>query len=117
MYENSYNSLNSYTDKGLLVKIGEYIRHQRLQQNKTQAQIAKNAGISRSTLSLLEHGESGTIGTLIQVLRALDLLEILSIFSIKKELSPMALAKAQEKERQRASSGNIAAEPDSEWEW
>ncbi len=117
MYENSYNTLASYTDKGLLVKIGEYIRYQRLQQNKTQAKVAEDAGISRSTLSLLEHGEAGAIGTLIQVLRALDLLDILSIFSIKKELSPMAIAKAQEKERQRASSSNIAEEPDSDWEW
>lgn len=117
MSEYSNKKLHSYTDKGLLIKIGEYVRYHRLQQNKTQAQVATDAGISRSTLSLLEHGEAGAIGTLIQVLRVLDLLEILSIFSIKKELSPMAIAKAQEKERQRASSSNIAAEPDAEWEW
>ncbi|MBU1193463.1 MAG: helix-turn-helix domain-containing protein [Proteobacteria bacterium] len=35
----------------MISAIGAYIRHQRLEQNKTQAQVAEDAGINRWTLS------------------------------------------------------------------
>jgi len=117
MNDNSYIKWNAYTDKGLLEHIGKFIRYQRLQQNKTQSEVSTAAGISRSTLSLLERGETVTTTTLLQVLRVLNLLHLLSIFNIEKTVSPIAIAKAQEKERQRASGGNIAEEPKEEWEW
>ncbi len=69
MNDKSYNNWQSYTDLALNTTIGEFVRHNRLLQNKTQDTVAQDAGISRSTLSLLEKGESGTITTLLQVLR------------------------------------------------
>ena len=62
------------------------------------------AGISRSTLSLLERGETVTVTTLLQVLRILDQLPVLSAFEVKDTLSPLALAKLQKEKRQRARS-------------
>jgi transcriptional regulator with XRE-family HTH domain len=117
MTDNSYNKWNSYTDKGLLTQIGDFIRHHRLKQNKSQSDIAVSAGISRSTLSLLERGETVTTSTLFQVLRVLDLLPIMDSFKIETTLSPMAIAKAQEKERMRASKSNSAEEPEEDWKW
>lgn len=78
------------------------MRHHRIEQNKTQGELAKAAGISRSTLSLLERGETVTVTTLIQVLRVLDQLNIMSAFEVRENISPLALARLQKEKRQRA---------------
>jgi transcriptional regulator with XRE-family HTH domain len=92
------------SDKALSEHIGVFIRHHRLEQNKTQDVLAHAAGISRSTLSLLERGETVTLATLIQVLRVLDQLHIMEAFSIPKTISPLILAKMEQEKRQRARS-------------
>lgn len=46
------------SDKAIAEYIGTFVKHQRLEQNKTQDELASAAGISRSTLSLLERGET-----------------------------------------------------------
>lgn len=74
-----------------------------MEQNKTQDVLAKAAGISRSTLSLLERGETVTLATLIQVLRVLDKLYVLDVFSIQHDISPLMLAKMEKEKRKRAS--------------
>jgi transcriptional regulator with XRE-family HTH domain len=74
-----------------------------MEQNITQDTLAKAAGISRSTLSLLERGETVTLATLIQVLRVLDQLHTMETFSVQQTISPLALAKMEKKKRKRAS--------------
>ena len=119
MSYNSYVDKSSLSDTNLLALIGGFIKSNRLRQNKTQAQVAKAATLSRSTLSLLERGETVTTSTLIQVLRVLDLLHVMEVFESKKEISPLILAKLQEKERQRASNSpnNMVQELEEKWEW
>ena len=65
----SFSNWISMNDKALAAHIGAFVKHHRLKQNKTQDVLANAAGISRSTLSLLERGETVTLATLIQVLR------------------------------------------------
>ena len=65
------------------------------EQNTTQDVLANAACISRSTLSLLERGETGTLATVIQVLRVLDQLNVLEVFSIQQDISPLTLAKME----------------------
>ena len=96
----------SMSDKALAQQIGAFIKHHRIEQNKTQDSLANNAGISRSTLSLLERGETVTIATLIQVLRVLNQLHIMEVFTIQQTISPLALAKIEKNKRQRASGGS-----------
>ncbi len=102
MIEKTSTEWVSMSDKALICAIGVYIKHQRLEQNKTQAQVAKEAGINRWTLSQIENGESITLATLIQILRALDLIHLLSIFTIEETISPIAYARLQEKKKKRA---------------
>jgi len=102
MSDMSYTTWSSMTDRGLCRTIGTYIKHHRLDQNKTQDALSSAAGISRSTLSLLERGEPVTLDTLIQVLRALDILNIMDVFKIEQRLSPMMLAEMEQNKRQRA---------------
>lgn len=104
MTDKSFKEWASMSDKALAKYIGVFVRHHRMGQNKTQDELSAAAGISRSTLSLLERGETLTVTTLIQVLRVLDQLPILSVFEVKETLSPLALAKMQREKRQRARS-------------
>lgn len=99
-------NLVSMTDKAIIASIGEYLRHQRLQQNKTQAQIAEAAGINRWTLSQIEKGEAISLTSLIQILRALNLLNVLDKFKIETQISPIELAKLEKQKRQRARNKN-----------
>lgn len=103
MTDNSYINIKNLSDIAIEKQIGQFIRRKRKQQNKTQSEVAKEAQISRSTLSLLENGETVTVSTLIQVLRVLNLLSFFEPFFAKEELSPLALAKLQlgKKERVR----------------
>ena len=107
MNDKSYIDWVLMSDGALAQSIGEFIRFHRLKQNKTQGEVAKAANISRSTLGLLEKGQTVTIATLLQVLRVLDLLYIMDVFKVSRELSPIEYAKLQEKKRQRARSKGI----------
>lgn len=115
MNEISYKNLSSMSDKALIEQVGAFVKHHRLRQNKTQDEIAEEAGISRSTLSLLERGESVTILTLIQVLRVLDQLHNMDAFRVEEKVSPMALAKLEKEKRKRASRQDRQDQKLSEW--
>jgi len=95
---------NFLSDSGLVQRLGAFIKHHRLAQNKTQSQLATDAGINRSTLVQFEKGMSANIITFIQLLRALDLLHVFQYFEVEDELSPMMLAEMDMNKRKRASS-------------
>jgi len=105
----------SMSDDNLAKQVGAFIKHHRLEQNKTQETVADAAGISRSTLSLLEKGDSVTLSTLIQVLRVLDQLHVLEVFQIPQSISPLALAKAEKDKRKRAGNSNPSNVIDPTW--
>lgn len=56
MNDISYMNWSAISDNEIARHIGEFVKHHRMQQDKTQEMLAKEAGISRSTLSLLERG-------------------------------------------------------------
>lgn len=103
MTDISYINWISLNDKAIQKQIGKFIKHHRLELNLSQESLASKAGISRSTLSILERGQTVTLTTLIQVLRVLDKLDILRNFEIKQIISPLALAKFEKAKRKRAS--------------
>jgi transcriptional regulator with XRE-family HTH domain len=104
MNDRSYTNWHNMSDQALAEDIGAFVKQQRLEQDFSQEALAKAAGISRSTLSLLEQGKPITLATLLQVLRVLDQLQFMEYFIIQQNLSPLALAKLQKQKRQRASS-------------
>ncbi len=103
------------SDKALAAFIGQFIRSKRMEQNITQAQLAKDAGISRSTLVLLEKGETASLSTLLQVLRILNQLHVLSAFEITPVVSPLLLAKEEMKKRQRVRTKPSSQPPKTDW--
>jgi transcriptional regulator with XRE-family HTH domain len=106
MNDISYINCVSMSDKTLMESLGTFIKYHRLNQNRTQREVADAAAMSRSTLSLLERGEGVTLATFIQALRALNLLEVLNIFQIIDQttpLEPAIVAHKKRQQRQRAS--------------
>lgn len=89
-------------DEALLAVIGRFIQETRLQQNKNQQQVADAAGINRSTLSQFENGGGGTVLSLLQILRVLDQLHFLNYFQVQTKVSPIQLAKLEQRKRRRA---------------
>jgi len=117
MNDKTYIDWVSMSDKALSETIGAFIKHNRLNQNKTQNEVSKDAGISRSTLSLLERGETVTLSTIIQVLRVLDLLYIMSVFEVNNQISPIEYAKLQKNKRKRASNKKLNTNTNEDLGW
>lgn len=113
--ENTNLKWISMSDKAIISSIGEYLKHQRLVQNKTQAKIAEIAGINRWTMGQIENGEAISLTSLIQILRALDLLNVLDTFKVETQVSPIALAKLEKQKRQRARNSKSGKQNESEW--
>ncbi len=103
---NDISSISLLSDKLLLQNIGTFIQQIRIQQKRTQQDLANDAAISRSTLSLIERGENISLLNLIKILRILDALYVLKNFQIPEEISPLQLAKGENTPRQRASNRN-----------
>lgn len=103
------------SDTALVQFIGRFVKAKRMELNKTQEKLAHAAGISRSTLSLLEKGETVTLATLIQVLRVLDQLPVLQAFAVQQTVSPIQLAKLEQKKRKRASGNPSSDTSTSTW--
>lgn len=105
------------SDPAILEVLGNFIKMTRLQQNKTQQQVAAAAGINRSTIVQIENGGGGTLISFIQILRALEQLQLFQTFEIRQQLSPLQLAKIDQKKRQRASNKRATGieKPKSDW--
>jgi len=107
------------TDTAVLAALGERIAQHRLQRNWTQAELSKEAGVSKRTLIRLEGGESTQLTNLIRVLRALGLLANIDELVPPPTPSPLELLRSKKKRRKRASgrSKPISNEESEEWTW
>lgn len=103
------------TDAAIIKQIGQFIKKNRISKNRTQAQVAKAAGMNRWTISQIENGEAIALSSLIQILRALDLLYVMDSFTTQNQISPLQALKLQSKERQRASGSSKSSKPKSNW--
>lgn len=115
--EKSIKYWHAMSDPAMLEQLGDFIKQTRLQQNKTQQQVATAAGINRSTMVQIEKGGGGTLLSFIQILRALEQLQIFEHFEIKQQFSPLKLAKLEQNKRQRASAKKDTQnkKPKSDW--
>lgn len=95
-------NITEMSDKAVMALIGERIQKERLNQNRTQQELAVRAGIGARTVRSLETGQKPTLETLIRALRALGRLATLDAFLPEPGPSPLQLAKLQGRERQRA---------------
>ena len=92
------------SDSAIIREVAAFLKQTRLKKNYTQEELAEKAGINRTTISDLEHGRAISLTTFIQLLRALEQLDMLDPFTEKNTISPLLMAKLEEKKRKRASS-------------
>lgn len=105
------------SDKAILADIGHRLGRWRVELELTQADLAREAGVSKRTLERVEAGESVQTANLIRILRVMDLLEALDAAIPEAGPRPMDLLKLRGKERQRASSKKRSKESEDEWSW
>lgn len=94
------------TENEILEQIGQRLKRIRLQHNITQKQLSTDTGLSVSTISLIEQGNSTSLESLIRILSRLNRLkELESVFSVGENLElKQKFEKAKLKsERKRAS--------------
>lgn len=92
------------TTEEILTEIGYRLRRYRLQQNRTLAEVAAEAGVGVRTLVRAEGGEGPTLATIVRVLRALGRLEAVEAFLPAPIESPLRLAELGGRVRRRAGS-------------
>lgn len=106
------------TDQAILDEIGQRLARRRIDSDLTQAELARQAGVGRSTVERMEAGHSTQISSFIRVLRVLNLLEQFFNLFPKPGLHPMDLVKMQPKVRQRASSKRKPDQKsEGDWAW
>ncbi len=105
------------SDQAALATLGERLARHRLERNLTQAQLAREAGISKRTLIRLENGESSQLTNLIRVVRALGLLGNLDAFIPPPVPSPIEQLRSRAKERRRASGRARRSGQPTKWTW
>lgn len=111
---NDLSYILSLSDAAIMREVGEFIKTKRINKDLTQDQLAEQAAVSRSTLSLMERGEGTNIANLLKVLRILDALYVFEQFRVVTSISPLQLAKEDEKRRKRASRDNKPNDKNSE---
>jgi len=94
------------TEKEIIDQIGKRLKQIRLQHNLTQKQLSHDTGLSVSTISLIEQGNSTSLESLIRILVRLNRIKDLeSVFRVGQNLElKMKFERAKLKsERKRAS--------------
>jgi transcriptional regulator with XRE-family HTH domain len=109
--------VSDLSDDAVLKEMGHRIAQYRLNQDKTQAALAQEAGVSNRTMIRVEHGHSVQASSIIRILRALKLVENLDTLIPEPAVSPVQQLKMQGKPRQRASSKSANSKKEAPWSW
>lgn len=110
------------SEPAILTELGRRLARVRIDLNLTQADLAREAGISKRTVERIEDGASSQTSSLIRILRALDLLAGLDALVPQPRSRPMDLLRRKDKPRRRASSKRAtarrrASDQDEPWKW
>lgn len=90
---------------------------ERLQRNITQAELARQAGISVRTVRRMEKGEGISLATFIRVLKALRLEDRLEALLPPQEISPIQRVSKSTHVRERASGKRKTKKTTEPWQW
>lgn len=100
----------------ILENIGNEIRTTRIDKALSQKDLANLSGVSFSTITRLEQGESVSLENFIKVLKALELANNLNlVIPEKKEIAESIWNPV--KKRKRVSSKQKEEQNEIEWEW
>jgi putative transcriptional regulator len=94
--------------------LGRRIEALRLGRNIQQSALAREAGVSRRTITRLESGQSVSLDTLLRVMRALGLSSRLATLLPEPSVQPIERVRLKRKQRKRASARK---QPAGAWTW
>ncbi len=92
----------------------ERIEEIRLSRNMSQAALAKEAGVSRSTITRLADGQGISVDSFVRVMQALGLTDHLEALLPNPNVRPVDRVRLDGSERRRASS---KTKPTESWSW
>ena len=96
-------NLAGASDAAILSIVGERIRTERLNQNRTQIEVAKAGGVGVIVIKRLENGQGCLLGNLIRILRSLGKIDQLDALLPEPGISPLELARLSGRHRKGAS--------------
>jgi len=108
---------NLLTDDAILAELGQRLAQRRINSQLTQADLAREAGVSKRTVERIEAGASAQMASLIRIFRVLDLMSALDGFIPPAGPRPLDLLKAKGKTRKRVSSSSKDSKSDEPWSW
>lgn len=101
----------------MLAELGQRAQQYRIGMNLTQVELAKHAGVSRSTIERLEAGSSVQLDKLLRILRALRLTANLDQLIPEASIRPIQLADSKVETRQRAYKRRSGPTKEQAWTW
>ena len=103
------------TSEQIAALLGQRLEAARLHRNINQSALAKQAGVSRRTITRLENGHGVSLDTFIRVCSALGFVDHLANLFPEAQISPVERVRRKGGERKRARASK-SAHP-IEWVW
>lgn len=98
----------------IIAALGERLEAIRLSRNIAQAALAKEAGVSLSTMTRLASGQPVSLDSFVRVMQALQLTDHLAALLPDPAVRPVDRVRLAGSERQRASGTRVQA---ADWRW
>lgn len=102
------------TSATIAAELGKRLEEIRLSQNISQVELARQAGVSRSTMTRIASGQSISLDSFIRVLKALGLAGHLASLLPDPTVRPVEIVRQQGQHRRRASGTRKVTGP---WSW
>ena len=103
------------SSEAIIAALGKRLDEIRLSRNISQVELAREAGVSRSTLTRLADGRPVSLDSFVRVMQALRLSDHLAALLPDPDVRPVDRVRLEGTERRRASGRR--APPPAAWTW
>lgn len=108
------HEFSTYSSEAIMEVLFDRLEEIRLSRNISQANLAAEAGVSRSTITRLARGENISVDSFVRIMQALGLTDNLAALLPNPKIRPVERIRMAGAERVRASSKRKTT---GEWHW